>query len=497
MSIILAFKNANMEFSSKSSLPFLATIGFALALFTIFGQILSFDFVSYDDPKQLGGSLDSPAKLSAKEVKTAFTTPTLGIYTPLSKTSHLIDGTLFGNNPRGHHLINLVLHWIASVFFFLFLRSINVSPLLAFLLALCWSIHPLKVESVAWVSARKDVLSGVFIWMCCTFFVFSTKKQKRAYDKKSKYNYVWLTPFFMILAILAKPIGIILSPIILVLDFWRNGVNGIFKRGVFHLFLFLIALAGYGINYYMNRSVGGSPTYSDTYLLTRIWLIGSNFIFHLGNFVFPKDLTFFHLTPHRVADLIWWKPLCGFILFIFLTIIILGLDRKNGKAILGWLLFLLALAPVCGIIPGGEMAYADRWTYIPTAGLIILVGTIISFHKYRYLFLVMVLCIFGYTSYHQTKHWRNSKALYKHGISVNSNNFVAHINLGTIYFNEGRHELALSHYQAVLRDRPGTYGVAKQIAKTYRVLGLENEALKTERKAKIYHPDSLYKNIKK
>lgn len=478
--------------SSKYACIFLSF----LILASYSGVVLN-GFVDFDDESYVYGNSYIVEGFSRDNIVWAWTNFEQGNWHPLTWMSHMLDVELFGLNPAGHHLMNVVFHVFNALLVFAFLRSATDRHWESLGVAVLFAIHPLRVESVAWVAERKDVLSSFFYLSALYFYSRYVKTEKR--------TKLAATALCMALGLTAKAMPVTLPLLLLILDYWplnrhagNVGMREISALVVEKIPLFVLSLAASVVAFKAQNNEG---TVAGFPLVERIFQALSGYMDYILKFFFPVNLAV--LYPYERGIFIQKTALA---IFVLGTISIwIFRNRKNCPwAVTGWLWFLVTLIPVIGIVKIGMQSIADRYTYIPHIGLAIMVCWGISQARINFpklkpcllpLGLVVVLC-FTSLSARQIVHWRSSETLYERALQVSPVNFLMHGYLGVTHFRNGKHEIAAEHFKKSILMNPyyarghmslgGYYytkGQLKQAEKEFLIaLVLEPELAK----AKIY-----------
>jgi len=436
----------------------------------VFGQTLRHDFVNFDDHVYVYDNPLVKGGLTINGIVGAFTHPHARNWHPLTTISHMLDCQLYGLNAGGHHFTNLALHTIAVLLLFRVLRVATGALWPSAFVAAVFAIHPLHVESVAWVSERKDVLSAVLFMLTLAAYV----RYARA-PSPGRYSIVAM---IFALGLMSKPMLVTIPFVLLLLDYWPLRR---FDKGT--------QVTGRGIASWLNQR----PRYQQLFLekipllvlsglscLVTIWAedqaTGSleqlpftwrlnnalvTYIQYLRQTFWPARLAVFYPHPNNALS-IWQVALATTFLLAISAMAIL-LRKKRPYAFTGWFWYVGMLVPVIGIVQIGEQGHADRYTYLPHIGLLLLiVWTAADFatawrfrREHRWLVATATIAILSYGAVVQTSFWKNSEALWNHTLSVTSNNDFAHNNLGFLYLRRGELDKAISHFGTALKIRSG------------------------------------------
>jgi len=439
----------------------------AAATLAIYWQVMSHDFVNYDDYDYVTENPYVRTGLSKRSITWAFTSFHVGNWHPLTWLSHMLDCELFGLKPGMHHLTNLLFHMANSILLFVVLRRMTGSIWRSGFVAVLFALHPLHVESVVWVAERKDVLSTLF-WML-TMWAYV-----RYSESPGVIRYLLVLVFF-VLGLMAKPMLVTLPFVLLLIDYWPlarlqldqfgNENNISLRKSILHLILEkvpLFALSGTisVVTVIAFQKAGGGPSLGDLPLQPRIANALVSFLSYIQKMIWPGDLAVFYPLPRAVP---MWKAAGAGLLLTCLSIIFLRAVRSRPYLSVGWLWYLGSLVPVIGVVQGGGQAMADRYTYIPLIGLYVMIAwSVPGFVKgwrFRSVALAisagLVLSVLMLSTWRQIRHWKDSITLFKHTLDMTTENFLAHNNLGVALDKQGRHDEAIRHYREALDINPG------------------------------------------
>ena len=463
--------------------------GIIILLFVItwavFGQTFRHQFINYDDPLYVLDNAHVRAGLTWHGIGWAFTHVHSQNWHPLTSISHMLDCQLFGVNPGPHHLVNVFFHSIAAALLFVFLQQATASSSetgtvwkSAFVAAV-FAVHPLRVESVAWIAERKDVLSGAFFILTLIAYVAYARKQ-------SVGRYVMISILFAG-GLMSKPMLITTPLILLLLDYWplarfERSTTG--KLLVEKIPLFALSAGSCIATLWAQNFALGS-----TEFLPLPWRITNalfSYFVYVRQMFWPVDLIPFYVHPENRLE--GWRLMLAVVVLIALTAIAFIRRRQNPYLIVGWLWYLLMLIPVIGIVQVGLQSHADRYTYLPQIGLDIALVWLIwdltkpclshgsasakAEHAARNIILsvagAVVVATLSILSWKQTAHWRDTETLWRHTLAVTPANDVAHAGLGGILFVRGQIDQSINQYESALRLRDGNaaahFGLGRALA---------------------------------
>ncbi|HBG05100.1 MAG TPA: hypothetical protein DDY22_05995 [Geobacter sp.] len=448
-----------------------------VATLAVYWQCAGHDFIILDDQLYVTKNAAIQGGISWEGITWAFSpasTETSGNWHPVTWISHMLDIEIFGLNPAGHHLVNVSLHALNAALLFLVLRGMSGALWRSAMVAALFALHPLHVESVAWVAERKDVLSTLF-WMLTLLLYASYLKRPGAL------RYLATLACFA-LGLMAKPMLVTLPLVLLCLDFWPlgrwQGATGVPDGAppgeaspapacgkdlpgllLEKLPFFVLTAIFCAVAIYAQHQGGYVPDLSAFPLRLRLYNALLAYRDYLANAFWPHDLAVHYPFPGVHSIL----PAAGSLLLLGGLSLAAALKwRRHPYLAVGWLWFLITLVPVIGLIQVGRQSMADRYMYIPLIGLCIAVvwgiPALLPAPARRPALLAAAagaaLLAFSALSWQQLGHWRDSKSLLEHSIAVTGPNYFAHFLLGNALFQQGRYQEALPHYQAAVRVDP-------------------------------------------
>jgi len=463
------------KMDKTSNRYYVPLIYLALALVTlaVFSQVRNYDFINLDDLGYVFNNPNVQAGLTRDSIVWAFTMGYKAYWHPLTWLSYMLDCQLFGTDPGWHHLTNLLLHITSTLLLFaVFRRMTGLLWRSAFVAAL-FALHPLNVESVAWISERKNVLSTMF-WML-------TMITYLGYVQRATASRYLLTLLMFALGLMAKPMLVTLPFVLLLLDYWPLGrlrlsqtVRGgrkpgsarfqwrLWRRLVGEKVPFL-ALSAVSI-YLSSLSVQTRGIVVSTEAVPmglRIANAMVSYVSYIAKMLWPWKLAVFYPYPETVPA---WQVIGALLLLAGVSVLVFRLVKSKPYLAVGWLWYLGTLTPAIGIMQAGSWpAMADRFAYIPLVGLFIIIalGLPELLRKWRYQKTVLtaaalaVILTLSICTHLQLLHWRNSGTVFEHAVKVTDGNYLAHFYLARSLSEEGRVDEAITHLEEVLRLRPG------------------------------------------
>ena len=513
-----------------------------LVTLAVFWQVGSHEFVNLDDEQYVTQNPHVRGGLTAGSLAWAFVSTHASNWHPITWISHLLDVTFFGMDPRGHHWVSLLFHAANSLLLFLVLHrmtaTIGKSAAVAFLFAL----HPLHVESVAWVAERKDVLSAFFMLWTLWFYV-------RYARSPSPLKGLPVLVFFA-LGLLSKPMLVTLPFLLLLLDYWplgrfdrsvpvpsgpvreeqavlptkkakkrkkqtarpvqaapdpepeRQGTGIPWGLVSEKIPLFALSAVSSVVTYAVQQGGGAMSPLDAIPLGTRLGNALVSCVSYLFKTLFPQDLAVFYPYPSEIAA---WKVVGAAALLAALTLLCVLFRKRFPYALVGWFWYLGTLVPVIGIVQVGMQAMADRYTYVPHIGLFIaaawgvtdLAAGLPWGRKALAALAGVVFPALAILTWSQLAYWKNSTTLFEHALRVTERNSLAHTNLGVALNRAGKLEEAASHYREAIRINPNSSGSHFNLANYYASAGRKENALHHYREAIRINPryTNAYNNL--
>lgn len=435
-----------------------------ICTFLVYSETRRFDFVNYDDPQDVSHNPHVRNGITAEGFEWAFTSIEAANWFPLTRLSHILDAQVFGLRAGWHHLTNVLLHSFATLLLFAFLHRATGSRWPSAFVAFVFALHPLHVESVAWVTERKDVLSACFWFLALWGYV--------RYAERPGLGRYLLVLFFFCLGLMSKPMLVTLPFVLLLMDIWplrrmplRDLSGSGPRRTVIELVrekvpLFAISAAGAIATYIVQQRGGamGLPWTIGIGLRLENALV--SYVAYLGQVFWPSRLAVFYPFPQIVPA---WQALMASLVIAAVSTFVLRRFRTYPYLAVGWLWYLGTLIPVIGLVQVGAQARADRYMYLPLVGISIMLSwaaedlvrlwprakAVVAISA------VMVCASCVAVTAMQLRYWRDSESLFQHALAVTNGNYIAESNLGG-YFVELNERLpeAVTHLEAALRIRP-------------------------------------------
>jgi tetratricopeptide (TPR) repeat protein len=476
------------NFGPQRLLTLAVCLFLAMAVFMVFGQTLHHEFVNLDDEDYVYENPTVTQGLTSHGITWAFTHTYANNWHPLTWISHMLDCQLYGLNPGGHHLTSVLLHAATAILLFLVLRQMTGALWASAFVAAVFAIHPLRVESVAWVSERKDVLSGLFFMLTLAAYV----RYARSTFSLGRYLVV---PLCFAMGLMAKPMLVTLPFVLLLLDYWplgRMSRTALRRLVVEKIPLFVLSIASCVVT--IPAQGQAVATISQVPVALRLGNAAISYVAYLVQMVFPVRLS--PIYPLFAADLVAWKIGAALVFLVGVSAAVILLRHKRPYLLIGWLWYVGMLAPVIGLVQVGNQARADRYTYLPQIGVYLLVAwaardALCSRRHGRLVLGVAslgVLAALMVCATIQTSYWRNSMSLWTHALSCSSRNYAAHNNLGGVLFERGQAAEAIDEYQKALEIEPDFLEARYNLANALSSLGRPTEAIDQYHKAFEINP---------
>ena len=428
----------------------------------VFGQTIRYDFVNFDDDLYVYNSPAIKAGLTVKGIAFAFISQHAGNWHPLTTVSHMLDCQLYGLNAGWHHATNVFLHIIAVLLLFQVLRKMTDAPWKSAVVAALFAVHPLHVESVAWVSERKDVLSAVFFFLTLGAYVHYAQS-------RSIMRYLLVTVLF-VAGLMAKSMLVTAPVVLILLDYWPlNRIRGqqadvgrpLLELVIEKIPLFVLSAGACVITFVLQkRATGAIPPLP---LLWRLENALASYVIYIWKTLWPTRLGVFYPHPNNTLSI--GQVIFAVALLVAVTAAAAIFRSQRPYLLTGWFWYVVMLFPVIGVIQVGEQGHADRYTYLPSIGLFLaavwFTADIARVRRSQSRLVVataittVLLPVLAWTAFVQTSYWRNSRTLWNHALAVTSDNDVAHNNLGYLCAERGELDEAISHFESAAKIRSG------------------------------------------
>ena len=476
---------------TKVAIPIcLALLAIILAAFWPAG---SYGFISLDDPLYVESNRHVREGLSGESVRWAFTTFHAAYWHPLTWLSLMLDAQLFGPEPQVFHRVNIVLHAISAILLFLALSRATGSVWKSAFAAALFAVHPLRVESVVWITERKDVL-GTLFWMLTTLAYVRYARGPSA----GRYAAVIVA---FALGLMAKPMLVTLPLVLLLLDYWpldRIRRQTAWRCVAEKLPLLALAAGSSALTWIAVRQGGSAQSLDYIPLVERSANALLSYVAYIGKLFWPVDLALFY--PHPLERGVGWQALGAAILLAAVTLAAIRLRGSWPWLAVGWFWYLGTLVPVIGLLQVSTQAMADRFTYIPHVGLIILtvwgLCHLARGIRRRELVLGAVGCIALVSlivrTQGQTRHWRDSESLYNHTLAVTEENYYTRVLLAEYLDRTGRTAQAIDQFREAIAIRADYAHPYVQLADLYEEGGRFADSERMYVKALEIEPENVH-----
>ncbi len=460
----------------------LAAVLFAATL-GVYWKTGEFGFLNYDDNTYVTHNPAVADGLTGEGARWAFTTFYAANWHPLTWLSHMADVSLFGPDAAGHHRTNALLHALTAALVFVALCAYTRALGASLFVAAFFALHPLRVESVAWISERKDLLAGLFGVAALIAY------ERYARSAGGRRVRMALVAVLLALGLLAKPMLVTLPFVLLLLDAWPLGRRNVAALVREKLPLFALVLASCVITSIAQRAGGALEALHRVTFVPRVVQAFEAIGSYVSAILWPTNLAVFY--PHRAAldaaDYSPWSVAAGLGFAIAVGVTAIGWWKRARMPwiLVGWLWFCGMLVPVLGFVQVGMQSHADRYTYLPSIGVALALafsvralcaGSKARTHAAGVLATCWIAALVPLTRA-QLETWRSTTALMEHAIAVTDRNFVAHLNLASAYERERRLTDAVTHYKEAVRIRPGKGISHYQLARLLQDLRRNEEAV--------------------
>jgi protein O-mannosyl-transferase len=462
-------------------------VGLFILTWAVFIQTLRYDFVNYDDPHYVYQNTRIISGINVANVAWAFTHVHSENWHPLTTITHMLDCQLHGLNAGWHHFTNVFLHCLAVVLLFVALERMTGALWRSAFVSAVFAVHPLHVESVAWISERKDVLSALFFMLTLLAYLHYTRA-----PSIGRYVTVGLVFAF---GLMAKPMLVTLPFVLLLLDYWplgrfearrSNTVRQLKRLVLEKVPLITLSAVSSIVTFLAQRgAIGWTEQLPMSERISNAFVA---YVVYVRQMFWPARLAVFY--PHPENRLPGWEVSLALIVLVGITAAAFVFRKKAPYFVIGWLWYLGMLVPVIGLLQVGWQGHADRYTYLPQIGLYIAVTWAVtdltrSWRVQRIALAAAAVLIVGALScraWLQTSYWRDSETLFTHALAVTTNNDVALNNLGIIFLDKGQLDDAISKLEAAIDLRPENAPAHDNLAKALLKKGQVTEAMVHYRK---------------
>ena len=476
----------------------------ALVLLTVlaYWPAMSHDFINYDDPDYVTANAHVQNGLTPGDIQWVFTHPVVGNWLPITMLSHMLDCRMFSLKPWGHHLVSVLWHAANTALVFLLLLRLTGATWRSFAVAALFGLHPLHVESVAWIAERKDVLSTFFGLLTLLGYAQYVAAPGSRLARSLSYS---LTFIFFALGLMSKPMLVTIPCVMLLLDYWPlrrfNSLTfqpshaSTFKRLLLEKIPFFVLAAAVSVATYLIQQHGGMMQSVDHLPFgARVANALVSYCRYLEKLFWPANLAVFYPYPGQWPLI---QVLLAGALVVGISILAFWQRTPYPWLLVGWFWFCGTLVPVIGLVQVGGQSMADRYAYIPSLGFFIIIAWGVYELAKRWPFhqvvlgatacVAIILCIT--LTRQQLSYWQNNETLYQHALTVTENNYLAHHNLGIALYKEGKLDEAIGEYRQALRIHPDYPMAHYDLGTALGASGQTDEAIAQFQEAIRLEPD--------
>jgi tetratricopeptide (TPR) repeat protein len=457
------------------------------ATLAVYSQVRHYEFVNYDDPEYVGENIHVRAGLTADSLVWALTSFDAANWFPLTWITHMADCQFFGMESGWHHLTNVWLHALNALLLFAVLKRMTRARWPSALVAFLFALHPLHVESVAWVAERKDVLSA-FFWLL-TLWCYA-----RYVERPGVRRYLTVVLAFS-LGLMAKPMIVTLPFVLLLLDVWPLRRAPWAKPRLLEKLPLLALAAGASlVTFLAQRSSGAVAPLAGTPLALRLENALVSYMVYIGGMLWPAGLAVLYPLPRALPVL---GVAAAGLALAGISLVVARQWRARPYLAVGWCWYLGTLVPVIGLVQVGTQSHADRYTYVPMIGLTIMLAWGAAELVERrprarnaVIAAAVVTCSASLAvTWFQIQYWASTETLLGHTLEVTSGNFIMHHNLADYYLQHGRNEEARQHDAEALRINPMYMEARLNLALALSLLGRPGDAEVEYRRALEQQPE--------
>ena len=449
--------------------------GFCLYLL-LFSDVFTHSFVIYDDVAYVVRNSIVQEGLSVAGIRRAFTALNGGVsyWHPLTWMSHQLDTEVFGDFCGGHKLTNLILHFYNTLLLFTLLKRLRFSRFISVAVACLFLCHPLHVESVVWVSERKDLLCAFFEFLGLHSYV--SYREAKSWKRRSAV-YLWFG-----CALMSKPMAVTFPCLLLLIDYWqartanKQGLAGWLTREILleKVPLFLLSFVVSGLTIIAQDRLGAIPTLVELPLASRVANAAESYLIYAVKTALPFGLAARYPYPE---DFPWWRILAGLTFFSFMSAWSLRAYRRHPTVMFGWAWYVVTLFPVIGLIQTSSQARADRYMYLPFIGIVLIACSAIDHWRAQLkgraieFGLVLIIGLYCGITRRQIAFWKDSRTLFQRALAVTDKNAIAHLGLAqSLNWNRDTADIR-HHLNAAMELEPENAKVLEALARFYRYQG--------------------------
>jgi len=489
------------KLSFRVRFEFVISLSLILAILVVYYQTNNYDFVLLDDDVYITNNPFIKGGWNSENIKWAFSNSHGGFWIPLTWLTYMVDSQLHGLDAGYYHITNVIFHIFNTLLLFFLFRQMTGDIWRSGFIAALFAVHPVHVESVAWVSERKDLLFG--------FFWFLTMWSYHRYIKQPDISRYSLVILFFIAGLMSKPMIVTLPFVLLLCDYWplkrfqfekyqQNDAAyqniSIFKMVLEKVPLLLLSIGASVLTFLQQQAHGAVSSIEKSPINHRIANVLVSYVKYLAKMLWPHDLTAMYPYPPSIP---FWEIAGACLVLAFISLLTVKYLARHPYLSIGWLWFMGTLVPVIGIIKIGSHAMADRYTYMTFIGLYIMIawGAPEIFNQFRYKKVVLasaavvIIAVLMSTAKIQTSYWANSIRLFTHAIEVTHDNFLAYRNLGLALSYSGELDKAFPYFKQALRINPKSAKSYNDIGTYLMLKGKYDDSIGYFKKALYFQPN--------
>jgi tetratricopeptide (TPR) repeat protein len=449
--------------------------------------VQDYGFIYFDDDVYVTQNIHLQSGITTDGLRWAFTTTYFGLWNPLTWLSLMLDYRIFGLNAGGYHWTNVILHILNAVLLFFLLRILTGAEWRSAFVAALFAVHPINVESVAWIAERKNVLS--------TFFWMTTMLCYVWYAKRPGWKRYVPVLISFAMGLMSKPMLVTLPFVLLLIDYWPLNRTAIaIEETTGHplnlkkekiSFLIMEKIPLFILSAIVIFLTIGAPRTDQTIYTTFAWRMGNvvfSYVAYLKNLFSPLDLHVYYLS----LSVPFWKLFACAVFLIFVTIFVCRYFKRHPYLPVGWFWYLGTFVPVIGFIQIADHTMADRYAYVPFIGIFMMIAwggekvfpKTVFLKKILIVLFILIIIFFAVTSRNQIKIWENTVTLFNHVIEKDPKNHLAYQVIGQEMAKRGEHEKALTYFDTALKIHPQFFPAYSNKALVLKKMGKHDEAMK-------------------
>jgi protein O-mannosyl-transferase len=466
-----------MQLNHKQRLYLIICIGLAVVVACIYGPVRNYEFLNFDDDFYVTNNPEVTHGISWESIRWAFTTGHSFNWHPLTWLSLMLDCQIFGVKAGPMHVMNVLFHITNTILLFLVLARMTKGIWQSAFIAGLFALHPLHVESVAWIAERKDVLSTLF-WLL-TMLVYV-----RYVERPSRGRYIAVLVLFS-LGLMAKPMLVTLPFVLFLLDYWpferfSRFDSSIMKPAIEKIPMIILSAVSCVVTFMVQQHGGAMSVISLSERITTALYV---YLVYIGKMIWPMRLAVLYPYPADAMP-VSTGFICGVIL-VLITVLVIFYGRRHKYLLVGWLWYLGTLVPVIGLVQVGAQAWADRYTYVPLIGLFLIIAfgladLLKNIAAKKYILVaaaILILASCAVAASMQLRYWKDSSTLYERTLVVTKDNAVILCNYASILSSRGQTEKACQYYAEAVRLRPDIQNIHSGYGRVLETLGKTDEAL--------------------